>query len=85
MIVDPQGPKPQTPGEAQDEARVKSKPAEAVDRALKSTADASSSYDTDALAVARVLVRHYGDEADAIVDRLPSCLVHARLRHGRKR
>jgi hypothetical protein len=54
-----------------------------VDRALKKNV-ASASYDTDALEIARVLVRHFGDEAEAIVDRLPACLVHARLKNGRK-
>jgi len=61
-----------------------SKPAEAVDRALKGTADASSSYDTDARAVARVLLRHYGDEAEAVVDRLPTFLDHARLERRKR-
>lgn len=59
--------------------------ADAVDRILKSTASASASYDTDARAVARVLVRHYGDEAEAIVDRLPTFIEHARAEKVRGR
>jgi len=55
-----------------------SKPADAVDRILKATACVSASYDTDARAVARVLVRHFGDEAEAIVDRLPTFIEHVR-------
>jgi hypothetical protein len=27
-----------------------------------------------------VLVRHYGDEAEAVLDRIPSHLVHVRLK-----
>jgi hypothetical protein len=38
----------------------------ALDRALKKTAP-EASYDRDAHAIARVLVRHYGDEADAVL------------------
>jgi len=51
----------------------------AVDNALKKNA-AAASYDSDALEIARVLVRHYGDEAEAVLDRIPSCLVHVRLK-----
>lgn len=44
--------------------------AAAVDRALKKTAsDTMASYDGDAEAIARVLSRHYGDEAGAVLDR----------------
>jgi hypothetical protein len=58
---------------------------QAVDRALKKN-EAAAGYDSDAMEIARVLVRHYGDEAEAVVDRLSSCLVHARSRsRGGKR
>jgi hypothetical protein len=43
-----------------------------VDRALRKNADAAGSrkgYDLDAEAIARVLVRHYGDEAEAVLKR----------------
>jgi hypothetical protein len=50
-----------------------------VDNALKKNA-AAASYDADALEIARVLVRHYGDEAEAVLDRIPSHLVHVRLK-----
>lgn len=44
--------------------------AAAVDRALKKNAsDTMASYDGDAEAIARVLSRHYGDEAGAVLDR----------------
>lgn len=40
----------------------------AVDRVLKKNArDDTKNYDTDAHAIAKVLVRHYGDEADAVL------------------
>jgi hypothetical protein len=40
----------------------------AVDRALKKNArDDAKSYEPDAQAIAKVLVRHYGDEADAVM------------------
>lgn len=42
----------------------------AVDRALKKNArDDMRGYDVDAQAIAKVLVRHYGDEADAVLRR----------------
>ena len=42
----------------------------AVDRALKKTSGVElKSYDVDAHAIARVLIRHYGDEADAVLKR----------------
>lgn len=41
----------------------------AVDRALRKNADAAS-YDLDAEAIAKVLVRHYGDEAEAVLARV---------------
>jgi hypothetical protein len=51
-------------------ATAKKKGAEAIDRALKKTAsDTMTSYDGDAQAIARVLSRHYGDEALAVLDR----------------
>jgi len=46
--------------------------AAAIDRTLRKTADAAGSrkgYDIDAEAIARVLVRHYGDEAEAVLKR----------------
>lgn len=44
----------------------------AVDRALRKTAgdDTVRGYDGDAEAIAKVLVRHYGDEADAVLRRV---------------
>lgn len=57
--------------------------APAVDRALKKNAVAAS-YDTDARDIARVLVRHYGDEAEAVLDRVPSHIVHVRLKTGKR-
>ena len=43
-------------------------PASAIDRALRKTAgQAGKTYDQDARAIARVLVRHYGDEAEAVL------------------
>jgi len=59
-----------------------SKAAPAIDRALRKNA-AAASYATDAKDIARVLVRHYGDEAEAVIDLLPSELVHARIRGKR--
>lgn len=53
----------------------------AVDRKLKKNTEAMSSarnYDTDALAIAKVLVRHYGDEADAVLRRAIEMLGEAR-------
>jgi hypothetical protein len=44
----------------------------AIDRVLKKNADAAGSrkgYDLDAEAIAKVLVRHYGDEAEAVLKR----------------
>jgi hypothetical protein len=44
----------------------------ALDRALKKNAPQASAkkgYDLDAEAIAKVLVRHYGDEAEAVLDR----------------
>ena len=41
-----------------------------VDQTLRKTAPEASArkgYDVDAEAIARVLVRHYGDEADAVL------------------
>ncbi len=46
--------------------------AAAVDRKLKKNTEIMNSaknYDTDAHAIAKVLVRHYGDEADAVLRR----------------
>lgn len=46
--------------------------AAAIDRALRKNADAAGSrkgYDLDAEAIAKVLVRHYGDEAEAVLKR----------------
>jgi hypothetical protein len=42
----------------------------AIDRALrKNTEAAGKNYDLDAETIARVLVRHYGDEAEAVLAR----------------
>jgi len=46
--------------------------AAAIDRALRKNAPEASTrkgYDVDASAIARVLVRHYGDEAEAVLKR----------------
>ena len=46
--------------------------AAAVDRRLRKNADAMSearNYDLDARDIAKVLVRHYGDEAEAVLGR----------------
>lgn len=46
--------------------------AAAVDRQLRKNTEVmakSKSYDPDARAIAKVLVRHYGDEADAVLKR----------------
>lgn len=53
----------------------------AIDRALrKNTEKASSSkgYDLDAEAIAKVLVRHYGDEVEAVLKRVVHFLDEAR-------
>lgn len=53
----------------------------AVDRALRKSADEAGSrkgYDLDARAVARVMVRHYGDEAEAVLKRVAMFLDEAR-------
>ena len=42
----------------------------ALDRKLRATAEvAGNGYDLDAVAIAKVLVRHYGDEAEAVIKR----------------
>ena len=51
----------------------------AVDRALrKNSGVVVKNYDLDAEAIARVLVRHYGDEAEAVLKRVPMFLDRAR-------
>lgn len=51
----------------------------AVDRTLKKNSrDDMRGYDTDAQAIAKVLVRHYGDEADAVLKRAIELLGEAR-------
>lgn len=53
----------------------------AIDRKLRSTADAASAgkgYDLDARAIAKVLVRHYGDESEAVLKRAAQFLDEAR-------
>lgn len=53
--------------------------APAIDRALRKNADeAGKGYDLDARAIARVLVRHYGDEAEAVLARAEKFLDEAR-------
>lgn len=47
----------------------------AIDRKLRTTADAAGKgYDLDAEAIAHVLVRHYGDEAEAVLRRVAEWL-----------
>jgi hypothetical protein len=46
--------------------------AAAIDRILRKNADAAGSrkgYDLDAQAIVKVLVRHFGDEAGAVLQR----------------
>lgn len=51
----------------------------AIDRKLHATAPAAGKgYDLDALAIAKVLVRHYGDEAEAVLKRVAMFLDEAR-------
>ena len=51
----------------------------AIDRKLHATADAAGKgYDLDARAIAKVLVRHYGDEAEIILKRVAQFLDEAR-------
>jgi hypothetical protein len=53
--------------------------APAIDRKLRATADvAGKGYDLDAEAIAKVLVRHYGDEAEAVLKRTMVFLDEAR-------
>jgi hypothetical protein len=50
-----------------------------IDRKLRSTADeASKSYDPDARAIAAVMVKHYGDESEAVLKRAALFLDDAR-------
>lgn len=59
-------------------ARVPAGPS-AVDRALrKNSGVVVKNYDPDALAIAKVLVRHYGDEAEAVLKRAGLFLGEAR-------
>jgi hypothetical protein len=39
---------------------------------------AAASYESDAEEIARVLVRHYGDEAEAVLERIPGYLASVR-------
>jgi hypothetical protein len=51
----------------------------AVDRVLRKNADAAGKgYDLDARAIAKVLVRHYGDEAEIILKRVGLFIDEAR-------
>jgi hypothetical protein len=53
----------------------------AIDRKLNKTSAEDSTrkgYDFDALAIARVLVRHYGDEAEAVLEKAAQFLDEAR-------
>ena len=55
--------------------------AAAVDRQLRkntTTMALSKSYDPDARAIAKVMVRHYGDEAEALLKRAVQFLDEAR-------
>jgi hypothetical protein len=61
-----------------DTARAPAGPS-AVDRALrKNSGVMAKNYDSDALAIAKVLVRHYGDEAEAVLKRVGPFLDEAR-------
>lgn len=53
----------------------------AIDRALRKNTEkvsSSKSYDLDAEAIAKVLVRHYGDEAEAVLKRAVHFIDEAR-------
>jgi nitrogenase molybdenum-iron protein alpha/beta subunit len=51
----------------------------AVDRALRKNSDAAGKgYDIDARAIAKALVKHYGDEAEAVLKRAAQFLDEAR-------
>lgn len=53
--------------------------APSIDRALRKNVDAAGkNYDLDAEAIARVLVRHYGDEAETVLARAAEWLPAAR-------
>lgn len=55
--------------------------AAAVDRRLRKNTEIMAearNYDPDAIAIAKVLVRHYGDEADAVLKRVLTFLDEAR-------
>lgn len=53
----------------------------AIDRVLKKNADrAGNGYDVDAEAIAKVLVRHFGDEAEAVLERTKAFLDSVRRR-----
>jgi len=57
------------------------KTAAKIDRKLRATADAASAkkgYDLDARAIAVVMVKHYGDEAEAVLKRAAVFLDDAR-------
>jgi hypothetical protein len=54
--------------------RLRKNAAPAIDRALEAGAEAVTAagrrgYDLDAQAIAKVMVRHYGDEAEAVLER----------------
>ena len=49
----------------------------AVDRALKKNSD-SASYETDARSIAKILDRHYGDEADSVLSLVTDLLREVR-------
>lgn len=51
----------------------------AIDRKLHATAPAAGKgYDLDALNIAKVLVKHYGDEAESVLKRVGAFLDEAR-------
>jgi hypothetical protein len=51
----------------------------AIDRKLHATSpEAGKGYDLDAQAIAKVLVRHYGDEAEAVLKQVAQFLDEAR-------
>lgn len=58
----------------------------AVDRRLKKNTEAMSkarNYDPDAFEIAKVLARHYGDEAEAVLRRTIEFLSHPAVRAKR--
>lgn len=62
---------------------MKRRAAKKIDRALEESAEAVTAagkkgYDIDAQAIAAIMARHYGDEAEAVLDRTKLFLDDAR-------